>query len=157
MAYPCMHLKFYEKLLIRKTNEPVSRTYLSARIQLSYWLRNMLYVNTIFAFDHFVSKISLIILRQSFYYPKVTKIRLGCCLWSLREFELFNRRPFYTFLLVQESHVTKWIKLRIKRHVEAWKSISFQRPRTFCTSGESTNIIGELHARCKALRVCGAP
>ena len=53
MAYLCMHLKFYDlswgftvytyaKLLYYKTKRTtISRKYLSARNQLSYWLRNM--------------------------------------------------------------------------------------------------------------------
>ena len=59
----------------------------------------MLYVNTNFAIDHFVSKITWIIGR---------KIR--CRLQSPREFKLFIGRSFYTFLLVQKPHVTSLAK-----------------------------------------------
>ena len=49
-------------------------TYLSAIIQLSCWLGNILYVKN-FAIDHFLSKKTWVLTaRQSFYYPKITKI-----------------------------------------------------------------------------------
>ena len=51
------------------------RTYLSA-IQLSSWLGKMLYVKN-FATDHFLSKITWVLIlieRQAFYYPKITKL-----------------------------------------------------------------------------------
>ena len=50
------------------------RTYLSAIIQLSCWLGNMLYVKN-FAIDHCLSKITWVLLKDSLsIYPKVRKI-----------------------------------------------------------------------------------
>ena len=67
-----------------------------------------------------------IIERQSFYLSESNENILFaslCCLWSPREFELFNGTSFYNFLLVQKPHVTMQIKLRMcKNHGEAWET-----------------------------------
>ena len=91
---------------IRKPNEPQYQE--NTFLQENSWVTDLeTCLDTNFAIDHIVSKI---IERQSFYYPKVNENTLfttPCCLWSPREFELFNGRSFYSFLLVQKPHVTK--------------------------------------------------